>query len=123
MSEDIYTRVKRLCDERGITIKQMERDAGIGINSVGKWKRGVSPSIESAIRVAQFFHISLDYLMGLSDIRESADHLLEDPDLMSIQRARENLSPKDRKRMLALLRVGFDHAFEDADEKSVKSDS
>ena len=61
-------RIELLCEERGISIRQMEREAAIGQGSTSKWKAGAyRPASTSVQRIASYFGVSMDYLMGDSD--------------------------------------------------------
>ena len=71
--------------------------------------------IDKISRISKYFNVSIDYLVGASEIRSTVDDLMKDRDFVSLQRARERLSEKDKSRMMAMLRIGFDHAFADED--------
>lgn len=58
-----YDRVKALCEKRGITIKALERNLGIGNGTIAYWKKG-SPKTSSLNVVAEYFGVSVDYLLG-----------------------------------------------------------
>lgn len=113
MDSIIYTRTKELCDERGISITKLESELGLGQYSIGNLKNSSNPTIKTAVRIAAYFGVSVDYLIGASDIRTKADDLAQDSDFVSIQRARERMTDVDRDRMMAMLQVAFDKAFED----------
>lgn len=72
---DIIERIQRLKDERGLLDRDVERGAGIANSSIAQWKRGVcKPSLANIIRLSEFFDVSADYLLGLSDLRERAEN-------------------------------------------------
>ena len=72
-------------------------------------------------KIAKYFDVSIDYLVGATDIRTPIDTVMCDQDFVSLQRARERMTDRDKSRMMAMLKVGFDYAF--SDEKSDKSDT
>ena len=113
METILYQRIKELCAERGISINKLEVDLGVGLSSIQKWKSTSSPSVEKVIKVATYFDVSVDYLLGRTDIKGSASELLGDDDIISFQRARQKMSPQDRERMMRMLKAGFDYAFEE----------
>lgn len=117
MDSIIYTRIKKLCEENNITISKLESELGLSNYSIGRWRNDVSPTIDKIARVAAYFHVSIDYIAGISDIKTPLDTLLQDQDMVSIQRAREKLTPKDKERLMAMLKIGFDYAFEDNAEE------
>lgn len=58
-----YEIVRQLCDERKISVKQLEADLGLGNGTIGSW-RVSSPSVGTLCKVADYFHVSIDYLAG-----------------------------------------------------------
>ncbi|MEK5039015.1 helix-turn-helix domain-containing protein [Sporosarcina sp. FSL K6-3457] len=61
-----FERVKELCSEYGITIVQLEEKVGFGRNSMYSWKKN-KPSSEKLEKVADYFNVSTDYLLGRTD--------------------------------------------------------
>lgn len=129
MDSIIFSRIKELCVENNITLNKLEAEMGMSTSSISKWKHTVSPTIDKIAKVANYFNVSIDYLVGASDIKSTADALAGDPDYISLQRARERMTDKDKTRMMGILRIGFDYAFSDEDDtppsqkKSVLSDT
>ena len=117
MDSIIYTRIKELCAENNMTINKLESEMGMSPASIAKWRKSVSPTIEKISKIASYFHVSIDYLVGASDIRSTADTMAGDPDCITLQRARERMTDRDKTRMMGILRIGFDYAFSD-DNKS-----
>ncbi len=113
MDSILYTRIKELCLEAGTTFAKLEADLGFSRTTISKWKGAVTPSIDKVTKIANYFHVSIDYLAGASDIRSTANDLAGDPDYISLQRARERMSEQDKERMMGILRIGFDYAFSD----------
>lgn len=62
----IFDRIQNLCDLNGITIYALEKKTGIKHGTIQKWKEAI-PSIPNLIIVADFFGVSLDYLVGRSE--------------------------------------------------------
>lgn len=64
----IYENVKRLCTERNITIMELEKACCIANGTVGKWSlRNSSPRVETLLRVASYFGVSVDELVRKED--------------------------------------------------------
>lgn len=116
MASIVYERIRCLCAKKGITIAKLESDLGFGNASIKKWEKMSSPSIDKVVKVATYFDVSIDYLMGRSDIEISISELVGDEDIISFQRARERMSPKDREKMMAMLKLGFEYAFSDEED-------
>ncbi len=118
METVLYQRIKELCARNNITISRLESELGFGNSSIKKWEKTSSPSIDKILKVAKYFNVSIDYLLGRTDIEGSISEIIGDKDIISFQRAREKMTPSDRERMMQMLRLGFDYAFqEDNDNK------
>lgn len=97
---DIIERIQRLKDERGLLDRDVERGAGIANSSIAQWKRGVcKPSLANIIRLSEFFDVSSDYLLGLSDFRERAENSLSEEEKQLIELYR-NFDTLDRFRLI-----------------------
>ena len=112
METILYSRIKVLCEKYSITLSKLESDIGLATSSIRKWKSTSSPSIDKILLVAKYFNVSSDYLIGLSDIPSSAEDIIGDADFVSLQRARARMSPQDNERMIKMLKIGFDYAFD-----------
>ena len=119
MDSIIFTRIKELCAENNITINKLETELGMSQYSIGRWKNSTCPTIDKISKIAEHFHVSIDYLVGASNVRSTADTMLGDPDYITLQRARERMTEQDKNRMMGILKIGFDYAFSD-DEDSPK---
>jgi len=67
---NLVARIQNLCDENGITVKQLGENVKLGNGVIGKWGTS-SPKLENLLKVAEYFNVSLDYLVGTTDIRSS----------------------------------------------------
>lgn len=56
----------RLLEERGVAARLSEH-TGISTGLISNYKNGVDPSLTNAIKIADFFGVSLDYLAGKSE--------------------------------------------------------
>lgn len=52
-----------LCKERGISVAKLEKEIGLGNATIGRWGTS-SPTIENVRKVAEFFGVSIDSLVG-----------------------------------------------------------
>ena len=104
MESVLYQRIKQLCSRKGITIAKLESDLGFGNSSIKKWEKSSSPSIDKIVKVATYFDVSIDYLMGRTDIESSMSEIIGDEDIISFQRARQKMTPKDREKMMQMLK-------------------
>lgn len=61
--ENIYKRIEYLIEKHGISKAKLAKETGVSTGNMGDWKRGKStPSVSALIRIATFFHVSLDWL-------------------------------------------------------------
>ena len=57
-----------LLEDKGAFVN-MARNIGISVCSMSDWKRGRSkPGMDSLIKIAKYFDVSIDYLVGRSDV-------------------------------------------------------
>ena len=61
-----FDRLKKLCDEQGISINVLEERIGLGKNTLYSWKKKVPGGINLE-KVADYFKVSTDYLLGRTD--------------------------------------------------------
>lgn len=108
---------------RNLTLKEIENKTGINNGSLSRWERNeVLPSIDACIRLADFYGISVDELLGISNddfhIRTATpmgDGLSsEERKLLSVY---QSLSPDMRETLWSLLATWTP----DAQFKSVKN--
>lgn len=93
-----FDNIKTIAAERGMTIKRLAEKAGIGENSIYRWKR-TNPSTKSLEKVAKVLNVEV------SDLLAKDDKTLE---LQAIQRKAKKLSSDDRKKLLQLIDLTFD---------------
>lgn len=78
-----FDRVKKLCEEQKISVVELEEKLGFGRNSLYSWKKK-TPNGANLKKVADFFDVSTDYLLGRTDKKRYYD--LTEKDEREIQR-------------------------------------
>ncbi|MBR6222743.1 MAG: helix-turn-helix transcriptional regulator [Lachnospiraceae bacterium] len=64
----ISERIKELRESKNLTQADLAKHIGVSRSSVNSWEMGLSlPTIDRLIDLAQLFHVSTDYLLGLKD--------------------------------------------------------
>ncbi|MGO5384145.1 helix-turn-helix domain-containing protein [Ligilactobacillus salivarius] len=63
---DIYERVQYLAKNQGLSVRELGNKLNIGPTTLYKWKKQ-TPKSDILIKVADYFQVSLDYLVGRSD--------------------------------------------------------
>lgn len=56
-------RIKKLCEDHGITVTILEERTKIPNNTIYQWNKR-KPSIDRLEQVADYFNVSVDYLLG-----------------------------------------------------------
>lgn len=72
-----------LCDEKKVTFAEVERKIGISNGQIRRWDN-VSPKSETLKKAADYFDVSVDYLLGRTDKKRYYD--LTKKDEREIQR-------------------------------------
>ena len=106
---NIVEKIESLCKENKISVTALEAGLGCGRGAIRQWNTR-RPRAELIGRVADYFGVSSDWLLGLSESRFRVDKMFE-KDIITIQRAREKMNDKDKARMMQLPRIGFEDAF------------
>ena len=78
----LLVKVKDLVDEKKMTIAELERKLDFSQGSISKWDKQ-SPSSERLQKVANYFSVSTDYLLGLTNVPQWATP----QDVLDIERA------------------------------------
>lgn len=100
-----FERVTSLREEKGVTQIQMAADLGLNKNTFGKWKQGAIPLRSTQQLLAQYFGVSVEYLLGKTDERkerpttETGDEPSQEFKSLYCQ-----LSPEQREIVLAAMR-------------------
>lgn len=69
MFYDIYA---TLCEEKGISTSKAAIEMGISKGTVSVWKnKGTSPRMAQLEKIADYFHVSTDYLLGKTAQKEN----------------------------------------------------
>lgn len=93
-----FDRVKELADKQKISITRLEENLDFGKNYLYKWKKS-SPNSETLQKVADYFHVSTDYLLGRTDIKEvptKKTSSIDDDDILTLYRIdTDGLSEED----------------------------
>jgi len=108
----LVERIKNLCNEKKITFAEVERKVGISNGQIRRWDTS-SPKIENVEKVANYFDVSTDYLLGRTDKKRYYD--LTEKDELSIQRElKKRINGEDVENAFA----AFDgRVLEDLDEE------
>jgi len=67
-NELYFERIKQLRLESGLTQTQLADEVGFSQSAIAAWEAGERvPSADAIIALANYFEVTTDYLLGLSD--------------------------------------------------------
>ena len=72
---EMYKRIEDLCKERSVNMTAMCREAGVPRSNLSDLKFGRTAALATVnlTRIAQYFDVPMDYLLGKEDIKKTAD--------------------------------------------------
>lgn len=71
MGDFMYERFLQLLKEKGITAYRVGKDTNISQTTLSSWKKGISqPKLDKLQIIADYFNVSIEWLMGTSNIKE-----------------------------------------------------
>lgn len=120
---NVFDRVKKLAESQKIPISELERKLGMGANSLYKWKNQ-QPTIDKIERVADFFNVSTDYLLGRDTSTLSGKDAIDFKDFMdnSVDMTffGENMTEAEMQRLKDIMIATF---FEKLEERKNKENN
>lgn len=106
---NLLERIKKLCNQRGISVYQLEEKIEIGRNTIYQWNKR-TPSTEKIQKIADYFNVSTDYLLGRTEnpnpLKTEEENI--PPEYFAIQRKSKKLNQKDQQRLLKIMEATFD---------------
>ncbi len=74
-----FARFHALCKKHGTTVNAVGRLLGFSSGSLTAWKQGTEPRSGAVTRIAEYFGVTADYLLGLEE--PQAPDLLDEVDV------------------------------------------
>lgn len=66
-----YENIRKLRTDRGFTQKQIAELLGVSQNTYSQYEIGVlNYPVDALVKLAEFYGVSVDYLLGRTDIKE-----------------------------------------------------
>lgn len=91
-------RIKELRNERGITQAELAKILQISDRAVGYYENGDrEPDYTMLLKIAEFFDVSIDYLLGRVDIRNSSALPSETDFHVGLSKSEEGTLTEDEK--------------------------
>lgn len=96
---DMKQRIKQLCKEKKISVNKLEKDLGFGTGYVSKLDKS-TPNTSKVKKIADYFNVSVDYLMTGKEPDISDDIVSEHIELISKW---AKLSPEKQKAVMDII--------------------
>ena len=94
--------IRELAKERHITLAELERKTGISNGQLARWNKR-SPKAENLEKVADYFHVSTDYLLGRKEDKNKKDIDLKSDDLTIFSYGGKPIDDSDRDIIRAIV--------------------
>lgn len=108
----LLDRIKQLCDAKGETLASLERKMDFGNGTIRRWC-DTTPSGDKLVKIADYFHVSVDYLLGREEYTFSDTNDDPDENYTILSRNAKKLSPEKRKQLLDMAKIMFQEEFGD----------
>ena len=111
-----YDIVTSLCKKHHISVRNLERELGFSNNSIGYARKGGMPSSERIQKIADYFHVPVDYLLtgtmpesssfsySTPETRDLAQFLFENPAYSDLFEAAKEVKPEDIELVLRMIK-------------------
>ncbi|MBZ9633022.1 MULTISPECIES: helix-turn-helix domain-containing protein [Clostridium] len=114
-------RLKELRNEHKLTQQEFSNTLHINRSTIAGYEsENKQPDYDTLQKFADFFNVSVDYILGRVDIRSITpveDAGKEDlSDLRRIERARNNMPLKDKEKMMRILEASFEDYFDEDED-------
>lgn len=74
----VFERTLKLIKQHGLTIKELQEILGFEKTALYKWNSPKIPQPDKLIKVADYFHVTVDYLVGRTDSPYPDDSAFQD---------------------------------------------
>lgn len=105
-------RIRELANKRGMSLPVLESALGFGNGTIVRWDKS-SPTAEKLQKVADYFHVSVDYLLGREEVSNSDANDAPDENFTILSRNAKKLSPEKREQLLNMAKIMFQEEFKD----------
>lgn len=104
--DEILSRILDLCDKKNISERTTLIELGFSTSFFSEWKKGKikSPSFDKIVKIADYFNVSIDYLVyGTEKYNDSCNNLTnEEIELLELYR---KFDTKDKYKILGMLEM------------------
>jgi transcriptional regulator with XRE-family HTH domain len=113
--------LKELREKAGYSQYTFAAAFGVAQSTVGNWEAGKrEPNFDTTRRIAEFFHVSVDYLLGRAagpaSRAEDGSAEESDEEIVFLARKMNGLPPDKREMLLKMFHAAFDAIEAERDE-------
>ena len=121
----LVDRIRTLANQRDMSLPQLEVELGLGNGTISRW-RSSSPNTDKLQKIADYFNVSMDYLLGrdislnrrdqqdINEILANTEQLLKQDGLMFDG---DPASPEAIESILSAMQIGMEMAQKKNKEK------
>lgn len=102
MNTDLFERIEFELDKRGMYRKDLARNTGVNESTIRNWRNGAVPSAEALYKIADYFDVSVEYLI-IGKHQMKNDTL--SPDELALVDFYRHLSDADKNTLTTLARI------------------
>ena len=116
---NIYSNIKRLCDENGITTYRLCKDLGFSTALMSQWKTGrQNPSGKKLQQIAEYFNVPMEFLyvgdyepdrpepdQDDREMNELLESLKNNPGMRVLFSKTKNASKEDIEKVIKMLEI------------------
>ena len=96
--------LKVLREERGLSQVELAKQLDISASAIGMYEvNSREPSDDIKTKIAEYFDVSIDYLLGVSDVRNPNSAKHEDKEFAAFWEEYKDLEDADKNILLATL--------------------
>lgn len=101
-------KLKKLRMTRNLNQKEVAEAIGVSVGMVSKYESGLkNPSVDTLTKLADYYNVSIDFLKGNEN--QMSELEIEFPEgVQLLKKALNNLTQKDRTKMVKLMNVFID---------------
>lgn len=100
----MYDRFVQLLQEKGITAYRVSKDTGVTQTTLSDWKTGrATPKTATLQKIADYFDVSLDWIVGNSDTRQKSNGLNDIYFSFAKQAQNDGIAPEDIKLAIEMI--------------------
>ncbi len=105
-------RIKELRNNKKISQAVIAEYLGITKQAYSLYEIGKrEPDYETLLKIGEYFDVSVDYLLGNSDMPKEEEKLPEE--LIILNRNAKKMSPEKRQKLLDMARIMFEEDFDE----------